>query len=109
MAEALTDRDIKKYLKLVKKSGDSSWRLLQNLYPRNAPEEQGLCVAVAISADFLGKKGATRVHGGGFAGTIQAYVPEGLFDDWRALMESYFGAGSVIPIKTRSLGAARIV
>jgi galactokinase len=109
MVEALSGGDLKAYLKLVKKSGDSSWRLLQNLYPPETPGEQGLCLAVAVSQDFFGKKGAARVHGGGFAGTIQAYVPESLFEGWKAVMERYFGAGSVIPIKTRALGAARIL
>jgi galactokinase len=109
MVAALGDKDIKKYLKLVKKSGDSSWRLLQNLYPPHAPEEQGLCLGVALSQDFLGKKGAARVHGGGFAGTIQAYVPTELFEDWTGLMERFFGRGSVLPIRVRPLGAARII
>lgn len=109
MVAALGKRDLKAYLKLVKKSGDSSWRLLQNLYPPESPAEQGICLAVALSQDFLGKKGAARVHGGGFAGTIQAYVPEDLFDGWKALMERYFGPGSVMPIKARALGAARIL
>jgi galactokinase len=109
MVEALSCGDLKTYLKLVKKSGDSSWRLLQNLYPPSAPAEQGLSVGVALCQDFLGKKGAARVHGGGFAGTIQAYVPESLFADWKAMMERYFGVGAVIPIRARSLGAARIL
>lgn len=108
MIAALEDRDMKAYLKLVKKSGDSSWRLLQNLYPPEAPAEQGPSLAVALSQDFLGKKGAARVHGGGFAGTIQAYVPTALFDEWRSLMERFFGAGSVIPIQARSTGATRV-
>ena len=109
MVTALSEGDIKKYLKLVKKSGDSSWKLLQNLYPPEAPQEQGLCVGLAVSAEFLGKKGAVRVHGGGFAGTIQAYIPEDLFDDWRSLMERYFGSGAVLPIRARALGATRII
>jgi galactokinase len=109
MVEALTGGDLRKYFKLVRKSGDSSWRLLQNLYPPEAPTEQGLSLAVALSQDFLGKKGAARVHGGGFAGTVQAYVPEGLYDDWKLLMERYFGAGSVLPVRLRPLGAARLL
>ncbi len=109
MVAALAEGDFKSYLKQVKKSGDSSWRLLQNLYPPKVPGEQGLCLGVEISQDFLGKRGATRVHGGGFAGTVQAYVPENLFAEWKTLMERYFGPLSVIPIKVRSLGAARIL
>lgn len=108
MIAALEGGNLKAYLKLVKKSGDSSWRLLQNLYPPESPAEQGPSLAVTLSQDFLGKKGAARVHGGGFAGTIQAYVPKNLFGEWKALMERYFGAGSVMPIKTRSAGATRV-
>jgi galactokinase len=108
MAEALRSGDIKAYLKLVKKSGDSSWKLLQNLYPPANPAEQGLPLGVALSSDFLGKKGAARVHGGGFAGTIQAYVPKDSFGEWKALMEAWFGPQSVIPIRARSIGAVRV-
>jgi galactokinase len=108
MAQALKDDDLKRYLKLVKKSGDSSWKLLQNLYPCSAPAEQGLPLALALSADYLGKRGAWRVHGGGFAGTIQAYVPRKLLAGYTALMERFFGPGSVLPISVRPVGAARL-
>ncbi len=109
MVEALHAGDLRAYLKLVKKSGDSSWRLLQNLYPPEAPLEQGLSLGVALSSDFLGKKGAARVHGGGFAGTIQAYVPKTAFSGWKDLMESYFGPQSVLPIRARPVGATRVL
>lgn len=108
MVAALSKGSLRKYFKLVKKSGDSSWKLLQNLYPPEAPEEQGLCLALALSADFLGKKGAARVHGGGFAGTIQAYVPLDMLDGYSALMERYFGSGAMIKLAVRPLGAVKI-
>jgi galactokinase len=107
MVEALVADDLGAYLKLVKKSGRSSWELLQNLYPCSAPKEQGLPVALALSADYLGRKGAWRVHGGGFAGTIQAYVPRKL---WRlcpahgALLRSRLGD----PVSVRAHGAMRV-
>jgi galactokinase len=108
MVEALEKGDLAAYLKLVKKSGRSSWELLQNLYPCSAPTEQGLPVALALTADFLGKEGAWRVHGGGFAGTIQAYVPKKLLQGYRSLMERYFGSGSVIRVAVRAQGATRV-
>jgi galactokinase len=109
MVEALSEGKLKAYLKLVKKSGDSSWKLLQNLYSSKAPDEQGLCLAVALTQDYVGKRGAARVHGGGFAGTIQAYLPRELFEGWKALMERYFGPGSVIPIRIRGKGVTRVL
>jgi galactokinase len=109
MVDALTEGKLKAYLKLVKKSGDSSWKLLQNLYPSRTPDEQGLCLAVALSQDYIGKRGAARVHGGGFAGTIQAYLPRELFEGWKALMERYFGPGSVMPVKIRGKGVTRVL
>ncbi len=108
MVEALGERDLDSYLKLVKKSGASSWELLQNLYPPHAPAEQGLPVALALSADYIGRKGAWRVQGGGFAGTIQAYVPRKRARGYAELMARYFGPGSVIPVSVRATGAIRV-
>jgi galactokinase len=109
MVDALKAGSLRDYFKLVKKSGDSSWRLLQNLYPPERPTEQGLCVALSLCADFLGKKGAWRVQGGGFAGTIQAYVPRKLLPAYTGLMERYFGQGCVIPVSVRPTGAVRVL
>jgi galactokinase len=108
MVKALEADDLGAYLKLVKKSGRSSWELLQNLYPCSAPKEQGLPVALSLSEGYLGRKGAWRVHGGGFAGTIQAYVPRKRAAGYAELMERYFGAGSVIPVSLRARGATRV-
>jgi len=108
MAEALEADDLGAYLKLVKKSGRSSWELLQNLYPCSSPKEQGIPVALSLSSDYLGRKGAWRVHGGGFAGTIQAYVPRKISPGYKDLMHRYFGPDSVIPIAVRQQGACRV-
>ena len=108
MTKALEADDLRAYLKLVKKSGRSSWELLQNVYAPKAPSEQGISVALALSELFIGRKGAWRVHGGGFAGTIQAYLPKESLSAYSELMESYFGPGSVIPITVRRLGATRV-
>jgi galactokinase len=109
MVEALEAGDLGAYLKLVKESGRSSWELLQNLYPSSSPKEQGLPVALVLTEEYLGRKGAWRVHGGGFAGTIQAYVPEKLMDGYSRLMERYFGPGSVIPVSVRARGASPVL
>jgi galactokinase len=109
MTQALTADDLGAYLKLVKKSGRSSWELAQNTYSPSAPAEQGLSVALALSADYIGRKGAWRVHGGGFAGTIQAYVPKKISPGYAELMERYFGPGSVIPLSVRAKGALRVL
>jgi galactokinase len=108
MAEALEAGDLDDYLKLVKKSGRSSWELLQNLYPPSAPREQGIPLALALSGMYIGAKGAWRVHGGGFAGTIQAYVPKRLYEGYAALMERYFGTGCARRIAVRPFGARKI-
>jgi galactokinase len=104
------------YLELVNESGDSSWELLQNVYPPLRPAEQGLSLALALSKRFLRKggsngdrlRGACRVHGGGFAGTIQAYIPLDALEAYRAEMEAVFGAGSVTVLRIRPVGAAEL-
>ena len=99
------------FLGLVNESGDSSWEFLQNIYsPRNV-ETQGLSVALALSKNFFRRHkimGAYRVHGGGFAGTIQAYVPLDALAEYRAAIESVFGANSVTVLRIRSRGATEL-
>ncbi|PKL23782.1 MAG: galactokinase [Spirochaetae bacterium HGW-Spirochaetae-3] len=105
MAKALGDGKIKKYLKLVKRSGDSSWRLLQNVMPPNAGRDQSLAVAIELSTAFIGKKGAARVHGGGFAGTIQAYVAVDRAEEYADFMDARFGRGATTILHIRPDGA----
>lgn len=107
MAKALEDGRMKRFLKLVGRSGSSSWRYLQNVLPRD-PRNQDLALALALTESFLGKRGACRVHGGGFAGTLQAFVPLDGFKDYRAFMESVLGPGCVTRIRIREEGAGEI-
>ena len=86
-AEALKEKDIDRFLKLVNESGESSCALLQNLYSCKNPLKQEIPLAIALSKKILKDSGAVRVHGGGFAGTIQAFVPENLVDDYTKEME----------------------
>jgi len=96
------------FLFLVEESGDSSWELLQNIYSTKNPAEQGMTLALALTRNFLGGEGACRVHGGGFAGTIQAYVPMERLEDYRKLMEGVFGAGALTVLRIRQLGAVEV-
>ena len=90
-AEALKEGDFGEFLRLVKESGDSSYKLLQNVY---AGGDQPIAVALAVSELVLGEDGVCRVHGGGFAGTIQAFVKIEDVDRYKAEMDKLFGAGA---------------
>jgi galactokinase len=105
---AIDAKDIGAFLSAVRASGDSSAKYLQNLFSAHAPAEQGLMVALALTEDFLNGEGACRVHGGGFAGTIQAYIPTQRLARYRSLMESVFSLGAVIPLRIRPYGVVCI-
>jgi galactokinase len=100
------------YLQLVNESGDSSWELLQNVYSVQNIREQGISVALALTRDFLRSKvsipGACRVHGGGFAGTIQAYIPISVLENYRSVMNGIFGPDSVTVLRIRPIGAKEL-
>ncbi|MCL2211907.1 MAG: galactokinase [Treponema sp.] len=99
------------YLNLVNESGNSSCELLQNIFPPNNPKDQGISAALALTKDFLRKQnlqGACRVHGGGFAGAIQTYIPTDTLKAYRVCMDEIFGAGAVTELKIRSEGAIEI-
>ena len=100
------------YLNLVNDSGDSSWELLQNIYAPKDPLTQGIAAALALTREFFwthNSGGACRVHGGGFAGTIQSYIRARLFDRYREQMEAVFGGGAVTALRIRPIGAAELV
>jgi galactokinase len=106
MLKALQRDDIQAYLTLVNESGDSSFMYLQNLYSTSNPKEQGLPLALAVTKRFLNGEGACRVHGGGFAGTIQVYVPCARTADYIKTIESVFGAHSATVLAIRSMSTA---
>jgi len=115
MEKAVTTADKQQalscYLDLVNESGDSSWELLQNVFSPAHPKDQGIASALALTKDFFRKqklRGACRVHGGGFAGTIQAYVPVDAMNAYRAYIEAVFGTGSLTVLKIRSRGAVEL-
>jgi len=109
MLAALEEKAIDTFLALVRESGDSSWELLQNIYSHKKLTEQSVSLALALTKDFLASgKGACRVHGGGFAGTIQAYIPMKRLTDYRNLMEGVFGIGALTVLRIRPLGAVEL-
>jgi len=107
-AAALRRGDLPEFLRLVRESGESSWMLLQNCYPPGASQEQGIPLALAVSRSVLKNRGACRVHGGGFAGTIQAFVPEQLVPEYLAALRPLFGEGSCHELQVRPEGAAEL-
>ena len=102
--DALKSGDLNRFLELVKESGRSSFMKLQNVYSSLNVAEQGLSLALALTEHLLGQKGAWRVHGGGFGGTIQAFVPMEMLEEYRTQMESVFGAGTCYVLNIRPVG-----
>ena len=106
---ALESGDLDAYFAEVISSGKSSFCYLQNVYTTKNLKEQGLSLALCLAEGYLvGKRAAYRVHGGGFAGTIQAYVPMADVDGFRKLMDGVFGEGKCIVLRIRPEGAVRI-
>lgn len=105
---ALEAGQFPRFLDLVNESGLSSWTLLQNCYSTRSPHQQGIPLALAISAQLLGKKGAYRVHGGGFAGTIQVFIPVESVAAYVLQMEMIFGQGACYPVMVRAAGSMRL-
>ena len=91
------------------RSWKPSYKYLQNVYTSRYIRHQNLSVALAVSDMVLGKQGASRVHGGGFAGTIQAFVPENMVEDYREAMEDIFGEGTCQVLKIRKYGGVKVL
>ena len=103
---ALRGGDFDAFLQLVTASGDSSWEYLQNVIPAGYKEHQEVAVTIAAAKHFLNGAGAVRVHGGGFAGTVQAFVPLEKLDAFKAEMEAILGAGKCHILSIRPEGGA---
>ncbi len=111
-SKALAEGDVATFLSLVNESGASSFRYLQNVYTTKNVTEQGLSLALFLAEDFLktlDKPSACRVHGGGFAGTIQAFVPTENAEDFRAVTDAVFGKGACHILKIRLQGAIAVI
>ncbi len=107
---ALKAGDLGRFFDGVKASGHSSFCYLQNVYTTKNIKEQGLSLALCLAEQFLSDQNAAwRVHGGGFAGTVQCYVPNGKVEEFRALMDGVFGEGACIVLRIRSEGAMKVL
>lgn len=107
-AKALRAGDFAGFQEMVLASGRSSLQRLQNVFAVVNPQEQGLTLALALTEKLLAGKGAWRVHGGGFAGTIQAYVPFSMLDEYRAAIEKVFGEGACYTLSVRQPGGTKV-
>ncbi len=105
---ALKSGDFAAFLDAVKRSGDSSYKYLQNIYAGSDVHHQNLALAISLSEMWLRGRGACRVHGGGFAGTIQAMVPAEDAQDYCVYMDSFFGEKSCRILNIRKCGAVSV-
>lgn len=108
-AEALRNGNLDAFLNEVKASGNSSFKYLQNIFATVDPKEQGVVLGLYTAERILNGRGACRVHGGGFAGTIQAFVPNDLLDKFISEMEHLFGEGSCYNLYIRPVGGTKVM
>ena len=105
---ALESGDFDTFLRLIKESGFSSWMYLQNVVPAGYKTHQDMAVALALCEKYLRGKGAYRVHGGGFAGTVQAFVPFDLLESFRAGIDAVLGDGACHVLSIRPQGGVEM-
>ncbi len=108
-ADALQRNDINTFLKLVTESGNSSFKYLQNVYTNTDVQNQPLSIALMISEELLEGHGVCRIHGGGFAGTILAFVKNDFVDEYHDKIEKIFGEGSCLKLQISPKGACRLI
>lgn len=106
---ALKEGRFHDFLRISKNSGRSSFQYLQNVYSPSNPSEQGLSLALSLASKALEHRGAYRVHGGGFAGTIQAFVPNDLLENYLNIMSAVFGNDSCYVLNIRPIGGTEII
>jgi len=106
--EALEEGDFDRFLSLIKQSGYSSWMYLQNVIPAGYKQHQDVAVALGLCEHYLNGRGAYRVHGGGFAGTVQAFVPMDMLDAFVAGIDSALGEGACHVLSIRPQGGVEM-
>lgn len=106
---ALKENNFERFCSLIRKSGASSFMYLQNVFASSVPEEQSVSLALALCDEILGERGAYRVHGGGFAGTVQAFVPNDMLDTFRSRIEAVLGEGRCHILSIRPVGGYQLV
>ena len=107
-AAALKNEDLYAFFHFVKQSGQSSWMYLQNIYPSGSVMKQEVAVTLALCETLLQGKGACRVHGGGFAGTVQAFVPLKQLPNFKYEIEKVLGEGKCHVLDIRPVGGIRV-
>ena len=105
---ALVNEDYTEFLQLVNESGHSSWEYLQNITPAGYVQQQAVGLTIAVAKDALNGKGAVRVHGGGFAGTVQAFVPLDMVEQFKEKVETILGEGTCHVMVIRPVGGIRV-
>jgi len=105
---ALKRGEFDAFLKLVRESGRSSWMYLQNVIPTGSRTQQNVALTLALCSRVLQERGAYRVHGGGFAGTVQAFVPLDLLDSFRSAIDGVLGAGACHILEIRPQGGTEV-
>ena len=105
---ALEEGNFDKFLALVKESGFSSFMYLQNVIPAGRTRNQEMAIALGLCEHYLRDRGAYRVHGGGFAGTVQAFVPFDLLDSFRAGIDGVLGEGACHVLSIRPQGGVEM-
>ena len=106
---ALNCGDFETFKEMIVASGNSSFRFLQNVYASKNPNEQGLSLAIYIAESLLDGKGAYRVHGGGFGGTTQNFVPLDMVEQFKNAIESVFGEGKCHILFIRNFGGVKVL
>ena len=106
---ALKNGDFEAFLQLIKQSGYSSYMYLQNVIPAGYTQHQDVAVALALCEHYLDGRGAYRVHGGGFAGTVQAFVPLEILDRFRAGIDDALGSGACHVLSIRPQGGVEMI
>ena len=107
-AAAIKENNLPRFFELINASGDSSFMYLQNIYSPAETQYQGLSVALALTRKWLGNRGACRVHGGGFGGTMQAFVPTEYVSDYQSKIEAVFGKNTCHILSVRPFGSVQI-
>ena len=107
--KALNNNDMHAFVKIVRQSGNSSFKYLQNVYVPSDIRNQNMSIALAVSDAVLTDKECSRIHGGGFAGTIQAFVKDENTKIYRHAMDTIFGEGSCQVLKVRKYGGIRVL
>ena len=107
--KALNNSDFETFKKVVRESGDSSYKFLQNVYANCDVQNQSVSIGLAMSEKIIGRNGVCRVHGGGFAGTIQAFVKDEFVTAYKTEIERVFGKGSCHVLKVRKYGGKKVI